>query len=126
MEFMKLSHFIFQFSNSMYDSHKLPNTPYQPKNPQLIFYDNILILKLFFSKITNKKMESKFTPKQNLTKIYNPRKSHNLLNIYDNTDKFPYVAVKSFYNFDKDTPLSFHNQHIFLETLNLIYSYVCL
>ena len=126
MEFTKQSHLIFLFLSSMYDLHKLPSTPYQPKNQQLIFYDNILILKLFFSKITNKKMESKFTPKHNLTKIYNPHKLYNLLNIYDNTDKFPYVAVKSFYNQDKDTPLFSHNQYTFLETLNLIYSYVCL
>jgi hypothetical protein len=63
-------------------------------------------------------MELKFIPKQNLTKIYNPNKFDNPWNIYDNTDKFPYVVVKSFYNSDINTPLFFHNQYIFLEKLN--------
>ena len=119
MEFTKQSHFIFLFLNSMYDLHILPDIHYQSRNQQLIFYDNILILKLFFSKITNKKMESKFNQGQNLIQTYNPDKSHNLWNIYDNTDKFPYVAVKSFYNPYKDTPLFFHSRHISLEKLNL-------
>ena len=118
MEFMRLSHFIFQFLNSKYDLHKLQGTLYLPKNLQHLFYDNILISRQFFSKIMNKKKESKFHQGQNLTKIYNLHKFDNLWNIYDNTDKFPYAVVKSFYNLDINTPLFFHNQYIFLEKLN--------
>ncbi|MBQ2600124.1 hypothetical protein II582_01880 [bacterium] len=106
--------------------HKPQGTLYLPKNLQHLFYDNILILKQSFSKITNKKKESKSHPIQNLTRIYNPHKFDNPWNIYDNTDRFPYVVAKSFYNSDINTPLFVHNRHTFLEKLNPKYSYLSL
>ena len=89
------------------------------KNQLQIFCDNILISKLFFSKIMNKKRVSKDHPIQNFFEIYNPDMSDNFWNIYDIMNKSPYEVATVFYNLYKDNLTLSCIRHTALEILNL-------
>jgi len=113
-EFKKLLLFIFRFFLIRYDLHILQDRLSVSKMKLQIFCDNILVLKLFFSKIMNMKMELLFHPIQILTEIYNLSKFGNLWNIYDITNIFPYEAGAVSCNLYKGILILFYSPHIVL------------
>lgn len=119
---MKLLFFNSQFFLIISDLHTQLDIPYQSNNLLQISYDNILISKLFFSKIQSMKRESISHPTQNFIEIYNPDMSDNVWNIYDIMNRFPYVVVIAFCSFYINILKFYHIKHIVLGKLNLIYS----